>query len=236
MRERIQKILAGHGVASRRAAEQMILDGRVTVNRAPACLGQSADDERDEICLDGLPLGARERATYVMLHKPRGYVTTLSDEKGRRSVAELVAELPVRLYPVGRLDMDSEGLLIMTNDGQLAHRLMHPSHEVEKCYHVWVVGEDIPAAAAALRQPMDIDGRPIRPARVSLLKAEGGCAVLAITIHEGRNRQIRKMCASCGLKISRLKRVSEGQLRLGKLASGHWRYLTRAEVDSLRKL
>ena len=235
MPERVQKIIAASGLMSRRAAEECIAQGRVTVNGTSAELGDRADPERDEIRVDGKPLPEPGARRYVMLHKPRGYVTTLSDERGRRCVTELLRDIPERIYPVGRLDMDSEGLLLLTNDGDFANRLMHPSHEVEKCYRTWVRGEDAILRADLLRGPMEIDGYQIAPAKVELHEPIPGGAVLDITIHEGRNRQVRKMCEQAGLKVTRLVRIREGTLTLGDLPRGKWRDLTEEEVQSLRK-
>ena len=229
MEQRLQKLISQAHVASRRAAEKLLEAGRVCVNGSPASLGQSADPERDEITVDGAVLRFDTAHTYLMLNKPRGYVTTMHDEKGRRSVAELVADAGVRLYPVGRLDLNSDGLLLMTDDGELANALMHPSREVDKTYRTVVEG-DIEAALETLRTPLVIDGRPIRPAKV---RRDGDRSVL-ITIHEGRNRQVRKMCAMAGLKVLRLTRVAEGPLRLGALPPGTWRRLTEAEITALK--
>ena len=232
MEERLQKILSAAGVTSRRGAEQYLLAGRVTVNGRAASLGDKADPERDDIRVDGKPLRHGEARTYLMLNKPRGYVTTLSDEKGRETVADLVKGCPARVWPVGRLDLDSEGLLLLTDDGELTHRLIHPSHEVEKEYHVWVTG-DAGKALPVLRGPITLDGVPLHPARVELLGREKGESVLSVTIHEGKNRQVRRMCALAGLKVRRLRRVREGALRLGDLPVGRWRLLTEEERHQL---
>ena len=234
MTERLQKIIASAGVASRRAAEELISAGRVKVNGVTATLGMSADADADEITVDGAAVRAAVRRGYIMLNKPRGYVTTMSDEKGRHTVAELVAGAGGRLYPVGRLDMWSEGLLIMTDDGEAANRLMHPSHNVKKTYHAYVTGGDITASVRALRRPMEIDGYAIRPAEASVLTRDGESAVLEVKISEGRNRQVRKMCALCGLNVGRLVRVAEGELKLGDLQSGKWRRLTAEEIAYIR--
>ena len=234
MEERLQKLLSAAGVCSRRAAEGYITEGRVTVNGIPAELGQRADPERDDIRLDGKPISGPERPVYLLLNKPRGYVTTLSDEQGRKTVAELVRDCGVRVYPVGRLDLDSEGLLLMTNDGDFANRMMHPSHNVTKTYHTWVQGRDIGPAMERLHRPMELDGYMTHPAEVELVEIIPGGAVLAISIHEGRNRQVRKMCEAVGLKVIRLRRVSEAGLTLGELKSGQWRYLTEEELQRLR--
>ena len=233
MEERLQKLLSSAGVCSRRASEQYILAGRVTINGRPAVLGQRADPERDDIRVDGTPLNPTPRPVYLMLNKPRGYVTTLSDEQGRPTVAQLVADAGARVYPVGRLDLDSEGLLLMTNDGALTQRLLHPSHEISKTYHVWVYGP-VKGAAEKLAAIRDLRGEPIRPAQVRVLRLGEKTAEYAITIHEGRNRQIRRMCARCDLKVKRLRRVQEHTLELGDLPSGQWRYLTEEEVAALR--
>lgn len=233
MTERLQKILSARAVASRRAAEQMIAQGRVTVNGHPATLGQSADGERDNICVDGKPIPTGEKAVYIMLNKPRGFVTTLSDEKGRRTAAQLVADCGARVYPVGRLDMSSEGLLLFTNDGAFADALMHPKHEVNKTYMVWVNGYS-PEKLARLHQPITLDGYTIRPPQVRQWTAQGEQARLEITIHEGRNRQVRRMCAAAGMHVTRLRRISEGKLKLGELAVGKWRHLTAEEVAMLK--
>lgn len=229
MEERLQKLLSAAGVCSRRTAEEYIQAGRVTVNGHAAALGDRADPDQDRVEVDGKPLCGPEEHTYLMLYKPRGYVTTLSDEKGRRTVAELTADCGTRVWPVGRLDMDSEGLLIMTDDGALTNRLLHPSHEVEKEYQVYVTG-DIAAALPILRGPLELDGVALAPA---LVEHRGG-DLLSVVIHEGRNRQVRRMCALAGLEVRRLIRVREGGLRLGNLPSRKWRKLTAAELGILQ--
>ena len=228
MNERLQKILSARGVASRRTAEKMIEAGRVSVNGAIALLGQTADPDMDEILLDGKPLPSGSEYVYILLHKPRGYVTTLSDEKGRKTAAELVADCGVRVYPVGRLDMDSEGLLLFTNDGEFANKLMHPKHEVQKTYLTWAENFS-EEALARLKQPIELDGYRIRAPKVRVVKP----GLLEITIHEGRNRQVRRMCEAAGMHVTRLKRIREGKLSLGDLPLGKWRYLTEDEVKSL---
>lgn len=233
MRERLQKILSSRGVASRREAEKMILSGLVTVDGVPASLGDAADPMVNQIAVDGKPLPGNGPRVYLMLNKPRGYVTTLSDEKGRPNAAQLVADCGLRVYPVGRLDMNSEGLLLFTNDGELANRIMHPSGEVEKEYEVKVRGYH-PGSEALLSRPIVLDGRPIRKPGVTLLQASGQTARFRIRIHEGRNRQIRRMAQAAGLEVVRLKRIREGKLHLGDLPAGKWRYLTEEEVSLLR--
>ena len=235
MNQRIQKILADRGIASRRKAEELILAGRVTCNGRVCLLGESADPDVDSILLDGKPLPSGGGYAYIMLHKPRGYVTTLSDEKGRKTVAQLVADCGRRVYPVGRLDMDSEGLLILTNDGDFANKLMHPSHQVDKTYRVTVTGYT-PTALERLSQPITLDGYTIAKPAVELLSAnENGRAQLKVVIHEGRNRQVRRMCAAAGMQVTRLIRVAEGKLQLGNLPSGKWRLLTADEIALLLK-
>lgn len=232
MKERLQKILSARGVASRRSSEELIRQGRVTVNGVPAALGDGADPERDEILLDGQPLPQRQEYVYLMLNKPRGYVTTLSDEKGRPDAARLVADCGVRVYPVGRLDMDSEGLLLFTNDGEFANRMMHPRGEVCKTYEVWVTSY-VPGAEVRLSQPITLDGYTIRKPGVRLVRAQREKAKFLVTIHEGRNRQVRRMCEAAGMQVTRLRRIREGTLSLGNLEPGKWRYLSKEEVEAL---
>lgn len=234
MEERLQKLLSVAGLCSRRTAEAWIAAGRVTVNGHTARVGDRADPERDEVCLDGVPLGSKENKTYILLNKPRGYVTTLSDEKGRPTVAELVKDAGARVFPVGRLDMDSEGLLLLTNDGELMQRLIHPSFQIDKVYEVEVVGfrEGADGALSAVRS---LEGEPISPAAVEVLSQSGGRARLRVVIHEGKNRQIRRMCALCGLTVRRLRRIREHTLELGELPEGKWRRLTEEELTKLSK-
>jgi len=235
MTERIQKILSERGVCSRRRAEVYITEGRVSVNGSLAKLGDTADGDLDEILLDGKPIPSIQKHVYIMLYKPRGYVTTLSDDKGRKNAAELVTGCGTRVYPVGRLDMDSEGLLLFTNDGEFANMLMHPKHEVDKTYLVTVT-DFADDKLDKLAQPVTLDGYTIKRPVVNLVRTlSGNRAVLAVTIHEGRNRQVRRMCDLAGMQVMRLTRISEGALKLGNLKSGTWRYLTDAEVESLKK-
>ena len=229
MEERLQKLLSAAGVCSRRRAEEYILVGRVTVNGRTARLGDKADPGRDRVEVDGAPLSAPEGHTYIMLNKPRGYVTTLSDEKGRKTVAQLVVDCPVRVWPVGRLDMDSEGLLLLTDDGGLTHRLTHPAHEVEKEYRVWVSG-DIERALPVLEGPVWSNGEELTADRVERTEEN----TLTVVIHQGKNRQVRRMCAAAGLEVKRLLRVREGEVRLGGLRPGQWRPLTAAELLNLQ--
>lgn len=234
--ERLQKILSGRGVLSRRAAEDYIRNGRVTVNGQAAQLGQTADPDNDVIQVDGVPIPKQPRAVYLMLNKPRGYVTTLSDEQGRKNVADLVTGCGQRVYPVGRLDLNSEGLLLLTSDGALTQKLTHPSHQVEKEYLVRVTGP-VSEAIPLLRKKMVVDGVAYDGAIVKRLPSDArGSALLSMTIHQGKNRQIRRMCAAAGLTVHRLRRIREGSLMLGELPAGKWRYLTPDEVEALRSL
>lgn len=233
MEERLQKLLSRYGVASRRQAEQMILNGRVRVNGNTAHLGETADDDADVIEVDGVPLRRTPPRVYIMLNKPRGYVTTLRDEQGRRNVTELVRDCGQRVYPVGRLDLYSEGLLLLTNDGALANQLMHPKNAVRKVYQVWVSGF-YPGADQKLKQPVEIDGRRTRPAHVRLRMQKEHIAMLEVTLSEGRNRQIRRLCQNAGLTVTRLRRVQEGGLCLGDLPVGRWRYLLPEELQQLK--
>ena len=233
MKERLQKILSSRGIASRRHAEEMIAAGRVTCNGKICTLGESADPDADDILLDGKPLPSQQDFVYIMLNKPRGYVTTLSDEKGREDVSELVKGCGVRVYPIGRLDMDSEGLLLLTNDGALANHLMHPKHEVNKVYVVSVDAFS-KEKLELLKRPVELDGYMIRPPKISLIREMETQALLQITIHEGRNRQVRRMCAMAGMKVRRLKRIAEGKVSLGDLPVGKWRYLSQEEVTMLQ--
>lgn len=233
MKERLQKLIASAGLCARRTAEEWIAAGRVCVNGAVASLGDRADPETDTVTVDGAPLPGKPGAVYLMLNKPRGYVTTLSDEYGRRTAAELVADCGVRVYPVGRLDRDSEGLLLFTNDGELTQRLLHPRHQVDKVYLVTVRG-DIRGAAERLMAITQLDGEPIAPAQAAEVTRHEGQAMLRVTIHQGKNRQVRRMCAQIGLHVVRLQRIQEDSLLLGDLPAGKWRYLTDQELQGLR--
>ena len=236
-KERLQKILSAYGVASRRKAEELIAAGRVKVNGHPAGLGDKADATRDVITVAGKRLtniGEKPKEyTYILLNKPRGVVTTLSDEQGRRCVADLVADAGVRLFPIGRLDRDSEGLLLLTNDGAFANAISHPRHHVPKTYRVTVRAAVTEEQVAQLQNGIVLDGRKTAPAEVTVMIKEPERTVLQMTIHEGRNRQIRRMCESLGLEVSRLKRVSIATVKIGGVAVGKWRYLEGKEVKAL---
>lgn len=199
MKERLQKIMAANGVCSRRAAEKLIADGNVTVNGEIAKIGDSADDEIDVITVSGEVLKKETNKVYIMLHKPRGYVTTASDEKGRETVLDLLKTVTTRVYPVGRLDLNSEGLLLLTNDGEMTNRLTHPSHEFFKEYLLRIERPvDGTDPVAELSKPIEIDGKPIVAPIVDILRQEDKNVLLSVKIREGRNRQIRKMCEECG--------------------------------------
>lgn len=230
MAERLQKLIAAAGLCSRRTAEEWIVQGRVRLNGRAAHLGDCADLSDDSVLVDGVQIGKNEQKRYLMLNKPRGYVCTLSDEKGRPTVAELVKDCGARVFPVGRLDLDSEGLLLLTNDGEWMQRILHPKYEVEKNYHVTVAGE-VRDAAEKLSRLTQIDGEAICPAQVNVLRRGRETAELAITIHEGKNRQIRRMCASVGLSVKKLRRVAEHGVLLGDLPLGAWRELTEQELS-----
>lgn len=232
--ERLQKIIAARGLCSRRRAEELIRAGRVCLNGETASLGEKADPDRDQILVDGKLLPPPGELRCLMLHKPRGYVTTMEDERGRKTAAQLVENCGCRVVPIGRLDMDSEGLLLFTNDGELLNRVLHPRHQVEKCYRVRVRGYT-PQKLELLKRPIVLDGYQIAPPQVRLLEAEGEKARLEIVIHEGRNRQIRRMCETASMEVLRLKRIREGKLSLGDLPSGAWRWLTREEIDLLTR-
>ena len=232
MEERIQKIIAARTDLSRRKAEELIREGRVRVNGNTAVLGDCADPEEDVVEIDGRRLARAPAHVYLMLNKPRGYVTTMSDEQGRRTVCELVEDCGARVYPVGRLDINSEGLLLMTNDGDFANRVMHPRHEVTKTYLAWV-NHFSPEKLEKLRALRDLEGESIRPPKLRLIRAKDEGALLEIRIHEGKNRQVRRMCTAAGLHVTRLRRVGEGRLKLGELPVGAWRLLTGREVEEI---
>lgn len=232
---KLQKYFSDCGVMSRRAAEQEIQNGRVRVNGEIAALGTRIVPGRDRVEYRGKavePINADR--VYILLNKPRGFVTTLSDERGRPTVAQLVSDAGRRVYPVGRLDMDSDGLLLLTDDGELANRLTHPRHEIPKIYHVTVKGGVSDGTLRALGEPMTIDGYEILPVKVRRLSADSESTLLEMTLYEGRNRQIRKMCEQAELAITRLCRVAIGEITLGSLEIGKWRRLEKSEIDYLK--
>lgn len=234
MKERLQKIISARGITSRRRAEELIVAGEVRVNGQVATLGQQADPDLDEITVSGQVLPVRSELVYIMLNKPRGIVTTLSDEKGRDNVAQLVSDCGQRVWPIGRLDMDSEGLLLLTNDGAFGQAVAHPRGEVEKRYLVWVRGFAA-EKEALLGRRVTLDGYTIAKPGIRVVHVQGDRARIEVTIHEGRNRQVRRMCAMAGLKVMKLLRISEGGISLGNLSSGSWRYLTPDEIQTLRQ-
>ena len=235
MEERLQKLLSARGIASRREAEEMIRAGRVTVNGVTAVLGTKADEAKDTILVDGSPLSGSEERVYIMLNKPRGCLCTRRDEKGRKTVLDYVQKCPARVWPVGRLDQNSEGLLLLTNDGDLTYALTHPSHGVEKVYTVRVEGRDISGAVKKLGTTLELEDGPARAKRVRVLKDEGARAILEITVTEGRKHLVRNLCAAAELEVKRLIRLSEGGLRLGELRTGCWRPLTEEEIRLLHR-
>lgn len=230
---RLQKHLSTCGIASRRKAEEMILAGKVKVNGRIATLGDKVDPRRDKIMIAGKRVALAPDKMYVMLHKPRGYVTTLHDEHDRRCVAELVEDCGQRLFPVGRLDKDSEGLLIMTNDGELSNLLTHPSRHVSKVYRVTVREKVTEEQLLKLTAGIVLDGKKTAPCEVKIIQKEDNRTVLSFTIFEGRNRQIRRMCEQVGLNVIRLKRMSMAGVKLGMLPTGKWRELNEKELNYL---
>ena len=221
---------------SRRAAEKEIERGSFTVNGVRAEIGQKIDPSRDRVEYKGKPLKGGAKKLYVMLYKPRGYVTTMSDEEGRKCIPELLSDIPERVYPCGRLDMESEGLLILTNDGEVANKLMHPKNHVDKIYHVKLRGEIAPEKLEILNSPMEIDVYKMKPVRVSIIERKEGSTTIKFVLFEGRNRQIRKMCEIAGLTITRLKRVAVGDLTIGMLTPGKWKYMNYNEISYLKNL
>ena len=232
--ERVQKLLAQAGISSRRRAEQLIREGRVTVNGRPVKLGDSARSGKDIIAVDGERIGpGPEKKLYLALHKPRGFVTTMEDERGRKCVAGLVKDVPGRVYPVGRLDKDSEGLLLMTNDGGFANAVAHPSTHVAKTYRVTLRPGISEEQLIKLSTGIELDGRRTAPAKARVLEQQPGRAVVEIVLYEGRNREIRRMCEFLGLEVARLKRTAVGPVRLSLLPQGKYRELTKEEVSGL---
>lgn len=230
---RLQKLLADSGVASRRKAEEMISQGLVKVNGTVAKIGDKADPQKDHVTVSGRKVAASGKNYYIMLNKPRGFVSTMSDEMDRKCVAELVSEIPARIYPVGRLDRESEGLLLMTNDGNFANTIIHPSRHVAKTYRVTVRPGITEEQLVQINVGMEIDGKKTAPAEVRVISQEPNRVVLEIVLHEGRNRQIRKMCEQLGLEVARLRRIAIGPVKLGMLQQGDWRELTQDEIKKL---
>lgn len=233
---KLQKYFSDCAIMSRRAAEEEIKKGKVTVNGTVAYLGLRIDPENDIIIYKGRKiLPPKREKTYILLNKPRGTVTTLSDEKGRPTVISLLHGLNIRVYPVGRLDFDSDGLLLLTDDGELTNRLTHPKHQIPKIYHVTIKGEVKAEQLKKLSSELVIDGYKILPVETEIIKKEPSSTTLKMTLFEGRNRQIRKMCALCELSISSLTRVALGNITLGNLPKGKWRYLSQEEIEYLKR-
>ncbi|MDD6276695.1 MAG: pseudouridine synthase [Clostridia bacterium] len=232
-RIRLQKYLSQCAVASRRKAEELIEQGKVKVNGRPASLGDKVSPSRDTVTVSGKKIVMNKKHYYIMLNKPRGFVTTMEDEMGRRCVADLVKDLGARVYPVGRLDKDSEGLLLMTNDGEFANSLTHPSKHVPKTYRVTVRPDISDEQLDAIKTGMMIDGRKTAPADAHIIEKQENRVVLEIVLYEGRNRQIRRMCEELNLDVARLKRTAVGSVKLGMLPQGKWRELSEDEVHRL---
>lgn len=236
MKQRLQKLIAQAGLASRRQAEEWIRRGEVSVNGQVASLGDSADPDVDRVEVQGKLLGRAEEQIYLLLNKPSGYVTSLNDPEGRAVVTDLLKNISTRVYPVGRLDLTTEGLLLLTNDGKLAHQLMHPKHEIDKTYLVRVRGQISRDAIRLLEKGVMLEDGKTSPAKVSQVRAVPGHSWFSLTIHEGRNRQVRRMCEAVGLPVSRLKRTGYAFLSLDKLSTGQYRFLSHAEVSRLKKI
>lgn len=234
---RIQKFLSVCGVTSRRSAEEDIKRGAVYVNGERCTTGLVIDPQNDVVTYKGKRVEMKKESDriYLMLNKPRGYITTMSDEMGRKSVCSLVQDVPERVYPIGRLDKDSEGLLLFTNDGDLANILTHPSHRIPKIYHVKIKGKITQEQLRVLRSPLVIDGYKIKPVKTEIITLTENETVLEFTLFEGRNRQIRKMAQEAGVRITRLCRVAVGNIKLGNLAPGKYRYLTGKQVEYLKQ-
>ena len=232
---RLQKIISDRGIMSRRSAENYIADGRVTVNGLTAVIGEKADPDTDIIAIDGVIIGKSEEKITIMLNKPMGVLTTMSDDRGRKTTADLTVDVGTRVYPIGRLDLDTEGLLLLTNDGELANTLMHPSFEKHKTYYLNVKGSS--DNIKKLGEEMEIDGYRIKKAEINILSQHDGITELNLTIHEGRNRQIRKMCEIAGVNLLFLRRVAIGGLKLGELPIGKWRVVSKEEIhNALEKI
>lgn len=237
MKERIQKILSEAGVCSRRRAEELVRAGSVKIDGHPAKIGQQVDPHQCRITVDDVPINYQRKREkhYIALNKPRGYVTTMADERGRKTVSDLVSDVGARVYPIGRLDMVSEGLLLLTDDGEFANMMMHPKYHITKRYRVTVDSAVSDEVGVELSSGVVIDGKMTAPAVINIVSASPTRTVMEMTIREGRNRQIRKMCEAVGLNVKRLKRIAIGPLKLGMIQPGQWRELTKAEVAALRR-
>lgn len=232
---RLNKYLAQCGVAGRRACDKLIEDGHVTVNGKVAQLGTIIDENTDKVSVKGKRVDHNQKQYYIILHKPKGYVTTVSDELGRKTVMNLI-DIKARLYPVGRLDYDTEGLLLLTNDGDVANKLMHPSHTIDKTYVARISGKLTVSELNILRNGVDLDGKMTAPAEAKIIEQDEHHTRVEITIHEGRNRQVKRMFESIGKEVEFLKRISVGQLHLGGLSRGKYRFLTNKEMEYIKSL
>lgn len=232
---RLQKYMAECGIASRRKSEELIAAGKVKVNGVTASVGDKINPNKDIVTVDGRKVRRDQELRYIMLHKPRGFISTMSDEMDRKCVAQLVADVGTRVYPVGRLDRDSEGLLLFTNDGAFANDMTHPSKHVSKLYRVTIRPDITDEQVAQMMTGMMIDGKKTLPAEVRVVQKYDDRTVLEVTLVEGRNRQIRKMCEALGLEVARLKRTAVGPVKLGMLQQGKWRDLTPQEVAALKR-
>ena len=233
---RLQKYLAECGVASRRKSEELIAAGKVKVNGVTSLIGDKVSPKHDKVTVSGKKVVSVKKNVYIMLNKPRGFITTMNDEHDRKCVAELVKDINTRVYPVGRLDRESEGLLIMTSDGEFTNALTHPSKHVSKTYRVTIRPTITKEQATEFRNGIEIDGRMTAPADLRVLETQENRTVVEVTIYEGRNRQIRKMFEALGIEVARLKRTKVGNLKLGMLKQGAYRHLTEDEVSSLYEL
>lgn len=234
--ERLQKFMARHGIASRRACEEIITSGRVKVNGKQVTeLGMVIDPARDKVEVDGRILKRAEQARYILIYKPRGYISSVSDPQGRKKVTDLIPDIKERLYPVGRLDYSSEGLMLLTNDGELAYQLTHPSYNMSKTYRVRVKGIPSNREIEQLSKGIYLDNYLTKPATFRFIDIREGNALFEITIHEGRNRQIRRMFEKIGYEVIRLKRIKIGDLSLGNLKAGEYRHLLPSEIMRLKK-
>lgn len=237
MEIRLQKYLADAGIASRRKAEELILAGKVTVNgKVVTELGTKIDDKKDTVVFQGKKVERKQELVYIMLHKPEGYVTTVKDQFHRATVMDLVSGIQERIFPVGRLDYDTSGLLLLTNDGDVTYRMTHPKHHIEKVYEAKLFGTPDPTDLAKFRRGVIIDGKRTQPAKIEILEKGEKYSVVRIAIVEGRNRQVRKMCEAIRHPVAQLKRIATGELELGDLPKGKYRHLTKSEINYLKKL
>jgi pseudouridine synthase len=237
MEIRLQKYLADAGIASRRKAEELILAGKVTVNgKVVTELGTKIDDKKDTVFFQGKKVECKQELVYIMLHKPEGYVTTVQDQFHRATVMDLVSGIQERIFPVGRLDYDTSGLLLLTNDGDVTYRMTHPKHHIEKVYEAKLFGTPDPTDLAKFRRGVIIDGKRTQPAKIEILEKGEKYSVVRIAIVEGRNRQVRKMCEAIRHPVAQLKRIATGELELGDLPKGKYRHLTKSEINYLKKL